>query len=178
MDEVKEMKVPVSDEEPALCFLELKRHYEREDEITVNALWAQLERCKMGNLSFDSFYQQLTILFSRLAAAGDNVPVGKQKRCLMTGVTRDANSVTTMMENRAGLTFDEMATKFREFYERRDLQARYEPEDSVVRNPPLAFPAATSADVPLCSACRKGHHRQEDCWKLHPEKRPERFMRV
>ncbi len=63
---------------PALCYRELLRHYERADEVTVNALWAQLERCKMGNLSFDQFVQQLTILFSRLDAAGETVPMGKQ----------------------------------------------------------------------------------------------------
>ncbi len=92
VEEIKEMKVPIDEKKPnelhsvpvpekdrmsyfpiahpSLCFLEPKRHYEREDEITVNALWAQLERCKIGNLTFDQFFEQLTILFSRLAAAG------------------------------------------------------------------------------------------------------------
>ncbi len=164
---------------PALCFQALQKYYERSDEVTVNALWAQLDSCKMGESSFDVFLQKLTILFNRLTASGEVLSEVKMKRCLLTGVTRDSSSMVSMIENRQGLTFTQLVARFQDFYERRELQARYEPQGETVSRPPLAFSSMNEpSEIPLCTICRKGRHLQRDCWQIHPEKKPQRFMSV
>ncbi len=56
-----------------------------------------------------------------------------------------------------------MTDRFRDFYQRQDAKL------------PVAFPVVSRQVQETCPHCRKGRHSADDCWILHPEKRPTKF---